>query len=321
MRARPILGDPMLARRFMALRRARVFGPGLSEAERAEIHHVRMRMELELGREGPGRIHLKFGAGGLVDIEFLVQVLQLTHGARHGALRTPSTRLALARLGALGLLPEATAQRLLEAHAFLRRLLRSLRLGQVRPPDCLPTTGHVLARLRAGGGSRRRPGAPRAPSRGGGVRARGVFSDRGGDGAGRRERVSAPERFYLVDGPSYLYRAYHAIGHLSTSRGLPTNATLGMTMMLWKLLREDAPTYMGVAWDAPGPTHRHQQFEAYKLQRPGMPKDLVEQIPWVRRSLEALSLPAAGDAGLRGGRHPGDRRPATPRQPRSSWCW
>ena len=48
---------------------------------------------------------------------------------------------------------------------------------------------------------------------------------------------------------------------------------------------------MGVAWDAPGPTHRHRQFEAYKLQRPGMPKDLVEQIPWVRRSLEALGLP------------------------------
>jgi DNA polymerase I len=103
--------------------------------------------------------------------------------------------------------------------------------------------------------------------------------------------AAEPERFYLVDGPSYLYRAYHAIGHLSTSRGLPTNATLGMTMMLWKLLREDRPSYMGIAWDAPGPTVRHKQFEAYKLQRPGMPKDLVEQIPWVRRSLEALALP------------------------------
>jgi DNA polymerase-1 len=102
---------------------------------------------------------------------------------------------------------------------------------------------------------------------------------------------ATPERFYLVDGPSYLYRAYHAIGHLSTSRGLPTNATLGMTMMLWKILREDRPSYMGIAWDAPGPTFRHQQFEAYKLQRPGMPKDLVEQIPWVRRSFEALGLP------------------------------
>src|SRR5262249_26719872 len=81
------------------------------------------------------------------------------------------------------------------------------------------------------------------------------------------------EQLYLVDGPSYLYRAYHAIGHLSTSRGLPTNATLGMTMMLWKMLREERPTYMAVAWDAPGPTFRHQQFEAYKIQRPGMPRD------------------------------------------------
>jgi DNA polymerase-1 len=100
-----------------------------------------------------------------------------------------------------------------------------------------------------------------------------------------------PERFYLVDGPSYLYRAYHAIGHLSTSRGIPTNATLGMTMMLWKILREEQPTYMAVAWDAPGPTFRHQQFEAYKIQRPGMPRDLVEQIPWIRQSLEVLGLP------------------------------
>jgi glutamate-ammonia-ligase adenylyltransferase len=146
-RARPVLGDPGLARRFAALRRARVFDPGLSDAERAEIHRVRTRMELELGREGPGRIHLKFGAGGLVDVEFLVQVLQLTHGRRHRGLQTPSTRVALARLGAVGLLPEATATGLLEAYEFQRGLLRSLRLRQVRPPDCLPVTGHVLARL------------------------------------------------------------------------------------------------------------------------------------------------------------------------------
>jgi DNA polymerase-1 len=99
------------------------------------------------------------------------------------------------------------------------------------------------------------------------------------------------ETLYLVDGPSYLYRAYHAIGHLSTSRGVPTNATLGMTMMLWKILREERPTFMGVAWDAPGPTFRHQQFEAYKLTRAGMPRDLVEQIPAVRTSLEVLGLP------------------------------
>jgi glutamate-ammonia-ligase adenylyltransferase len=146
-KARPVLGDPGLARRFLALRRARVFGPGLSDAERAEIHRVRTRMELELGKEGPGRIHLKFGAGGLVDVEFLVQVLQLAHGARHPALRTPSTRGALERLGALGVLPPDTARELLAAYDFLRRLLRALRLRQARPPDCLPAAGDVLARL------------------------------------------------------------------------------------------------------------------------------------------------------------------------------
>jgi len=146
-KARPVLGDPRLARRFAALRRAHVFEPGLSDAERAEIHRVRTRMELELGREGPGRLHLKFGAGGLVDIEFLTQVLQLANGARHGALRTPSTRRALRALAERGLLGAEAARALLEAYDFEKGLLRLLRLAQARPPDCLPAAGHLLARL------------------------------------------------------------------------------------------------------------------------------------------------------------------------------
>ena len=146
-KARPVWGDPRLARRFVRLHRRRVFDPGLTDAERAEIHSVRRRMELELGREGPGRLHLKFGRGGLVDVEFLAQVLQLTHGRRHAALRTPSTRLALDRLGALGLLPGGVVRDLVSAYDFERGLLRSLRLAQTRPPDCLPQTGQLLARL------------------------------------------------------------------------------------------------------------------------------------------------------------------------------
>ena len=146
-KARPILGDPALARRFAALRRARVFGPGLSDAERAEIHRVRGRMEVELGREGPGRLHVKFGAGGLVDVEFLTQVLQLAHGARHGPLRTPSTRRALGALAQHGVLAREAAGGLVEAYDFEKALLRALRLAQARPADCLPTTGHLLARL------------------------------------------------------------------------------------------------------------------------------------------------------------------------------
>jgi glutamate-ammonia-ligase adenylyltransferase len=146
-KARPALGDPRLARCFARLRGARVFGPGLADAERAEIHRVRTRMEVELGREGPGRLHVKFGAGGLVDIEFLAQVLQLAHGARHRALRTPATRRALRRLGDHGFLPAGTARALVEAYDFEKSLLRSLRLAQARPADCLPTAGHLLARL------------------------------------------------------------------------------------------------------------------------------------------------------------------------------
>jgi DNA polymerase-1 len=102
---------------------------------------------------------------------------------------------------------------------------------------------------------------------------------------------SRRERFFLVDGPGYLYRAYHAIGHLSTSKGQPTNAILGVTTMLWKLRQEEHPDYLAVAWDAPGPTFRHQAFEAYKAERPRMPPDLAEQLPWVRRTFETLALP------------------------------
>src|SRR5262249_13451806 len=65
----------------------------------------------------------------------------------HPLLRTPSTRLALDRLADHGLLPEATARRLREAYEFERTLLRSLRLAQARPADCLPQTGRILARL------------------------------------------------------------------------------------------------------------------------------------------------------------------------------
>src|SRR5262249_49272621 len=161
---------------------------------------------------------------------------------------------------------------------------RGLRLPE-GPPPLAPARPGAAARLPT---RRRPPPAAAGPRGGASPRARGARAGpgggRGGAGGpqgGRRGRavgagggVYPGERFYLVDGPSYLYRAYHAIAHLSTSRGLPTNATLGMTMMLWKMLREERPTYMAVAWDAPGPTFRHQAFEAYKIQRPGMPKDL-----------------------------------------------
>jgi DNA polymerase-1 len=99
------------------------------------------------------------------------------------------------------------------------------------------------------------------------------------------------ERLFVIDGPSHLYRAYHAIGYLSTSRGVPSHAVFGMSTMVWKLLREEQPDYAAVAWDAPGPTFRHEAFEAYKVQRPGMPADLVQQIPYIKALFQALRIP------------------------------
>src|SRR5712692_5987998 len=106
--------------------------------------------------------------------------------------------------------------------------------------------------------------------------------DRGG-------RMSA--RLFVLDGPGFLYRAYHAIPYLSTSKGVPCHAVFGMSTMLWKLLREETPEFFAVAWDPPGPTFREAQFAAYKETRPGMPDDLSSQIPYVKTLFEALRLP------------------------------
>jgi DNA polymerase-1 len=99
------------------------------------------------------------------------------------------------------------------------------------------------------------------------------------------------ERFFVLDGPGYLYRAYHALPFLSTSKGQPCHAVLGMSTMVWKLLREESPDYFLVAWDPPGPTFREERFAAYKETRPRMPDDLRSQIPYVKALFEALRLP------------------------------
>ena len=88
------------------------------------------------------------------------------------------------------------------------------------------------------------------------------------------------KEIYLIDGSAYLYRAFHAIKSLSNSRGLPTNATFGVTKMLLKLYRERTPEYAAMFFDVKGPTFRHKMYEEYKATRPPMPEDLVQmQIP------------------------------------------
>jgi DNA polymerase-1 len=103
--------------------------------------------------------------------------------------------------------------------------------------------------------------------------------------------MAMSERFFILDGPNYMYRAYHALPLLTNSRGVPVHVTFGMSTMLWKILREEQPDYFVVAWDPPGPTFRAQQFAAYKETRVAMPDDLRSQIATVMRLFEALRLP------------------------------
>lgn len=97
-------------------------------------------------------------------------------------------------------------------------------------------------------------------------------------------------KLYLIDGNSYFYRAYFAITHLSNSKGLPTNAVYGFTNMLLKIIREDKPDYILVAFDSKAPTFRHKKFEEYKINRPEMPADLVIQIPYIKEIISALNI-------------------------------
>ncbi|MFQ5843005.1 MAG: 5'-3' exonuclease H3TH domain-containing protein, partial [Thermodesulfobacteriota bacterium] len=98
-------------------------------------------------------------------------------------------------------------------------------------------------------------------------------------------------RLFLIDGSSYVFRAFHAIGQLSTSKGLPTNAIFGFTSMLLRVLREMKPEYLAVVLDAKGPTFRDEIYPNYKANRPGMPEDLGLQIPYIKRIIEAYNIP------------------------------
>jgi len=104
--------------------------------------------------------------------------------------------------------------------------------------------------------------------------------------------MNAPaQTLVLVDGSSYLYRAYHALPPLTNSRGEATGAILGVTNMLRTLLREFDPEHIAVVFDAPGRTFREDLYEQYKSHRPPMPDDLRSQIAPLHAIVKALGLP------------------------------
>ncbi len=111
--------------------------------------------------------------------------------------------------------------------------------------------------------------------------------------------MSAAEKpIILVDGSSYLYRAFHALPPLVTSSGQPTGAVRGVAAMLRKLLKDYDPQYMAVIFDAKGKTFRDELFEEYKSNRPPMPDDLRAQVQPLHDLIRAMGLPLIIEDGV-----------------------
>ena len=111
--------------------------------------------------------------------------------------------------------------------------------------------------------------------------------------------MSAAEKpIILVDGSSYLYRAFHALPPLTTSSGQPTGAVRGVAAMLRKLIKDYDPQYMAVIFDAKGKTFRDELFEQYKSNRPPMPDDLREQVQPLHDLIRAMGLPLIIEDGV-----------------------
>src|SRR5262245_338668 len=103
--------------------------------------------------------------------------------------------------------------------------------------------------------------------------------------------MSEHQTLVLVDGSSYLYRAFHALPQFSSSRGEPTGAVLGVVNMLLKLIKEERPQLIAVVFDAPGKTFRDELFAEYKADRQPMPDDLRSQVAPILEIVGALGLP------------------------------
>ncbi len=107
---------------------------------------------------------------------------------------------------------------------------------------------------------------------------------------------------YLVDGSSYIFRAYHRLPPLTNRHGVPAGAVYGYTAMLWKLAdglnRADGPTHMAVILDASSHTFRNEMYDQYKAHRPPPPDDLIPQFPLIRTATRAFSIPCIETEGL-----------------------
>ena len=121
----------------------------------------------------------------------------------------------------------------------------------------------------------------------------------------------AQKKLFLIDSFGFIFRAYHARARsgappMRTSNGLSTEAVYIFNNMLRKLAKQFEPAYVAAIFESGEPTHRTQEFAEYKANRAETPPDLLEQIPYVRRVLEAMRIPILEYPGLRGGRRDRD---------------
>ncbi|MCW8926932.1 MAG: DNA polymerase I, partial [Xanthomonadales bacterium] len=103
--------------------------------------------------------------------------------------------------------------------------------------------------------------------------------------------MNTKDTLYLIDGSSYLYRAFHALPNLTNSDGEPTGALLGVANMLRRLLNDAQSDHIAVVFDAKGPTFRHEMYEKYKANRPPMPRELQQQVEAIHELVGLLGLP------------------------------
>ena len=99
------------------------------------------------------------------------------------------------------------------------------------------------------------------------------------------------EKIVLIDGHSILNRAFYGLPVLTNSEGIPTNAVYGFLNIMTKILDEEKPQYLAVAFDLHAPTFRHQMFDAYKGTRKPMPQELREQVPLIKEVLASMGIP------------------------------
>lgn len=105
-----------------------------------------------------------------------------------------------------------------------------------------------------------------------------------------KEQTTLSEKIVLVDGHSILNRAFYGLPDLTNAEGLHTNAVYGFLNILFRILEEEKPQYLTVAFDLNAPTFRHKMFDAYKGTRSPMPQELREQVPLIKEVLTAMGV-------------------------------